>query len=82
MFGKKIKIASILLLSILASSLSAATYSTAVPMRAGPVSLYGALGTNGNKIGEYSQSHKTSDASWNELFLVSTTLDYLIIQVM
>jgi len=50
MFGKKIKIASILLLSILASSLSAATYSSAVPMRAGPVSLYGALGTNGNKI--------------------------------
>lgn len=50
MLSNKIKLISLLLLSFLATSLSAATYKTAVPMRVGPVSVYGALGTNGNKI--------------------------------
>lgn len=50
MLRNKMKCAGILLLSLLANSLSAATYNTAVPMRAGPVSLYGALGTKGSQI--------------------------------
>lgn len=58
MLSNKIKLIGIFLLSLLATSLSAATYNTAIPMRVGPVSAYGALGTNGNKIVSIAKSTK------------------------